>query len=161
MAEKRLGCKWPRGFEWDLKSGHHFVKTIWNPEKNVQILNGSNFWMVGTIAKSYSHSWSPTIWKQDHLNSDFQKVWISNVSGFWMVGFQIPTVLGFKSQINTLEASCSETILSSWTSAWSLGVTQIMLEMASAKPSSRVFICWIRPNLRICQIRFLITVSNI
>lgn len=37
--------------------------------------------------------------------------------------------------------------MSSWTSAWSLGATQMMLEIASASPSSRVFICWIRPNL--------------
>ena len=32
--------------------------------------------------------------KTDHLNSDLEKVRISNVSKFQMVGFQIPTVFG-------------------------------------------------------------------
>ena len=62
-------------------------ETIWNPNENVWILNGPvlNGWDC-----SYSHS--PTIWKLDCLKSDLQKVWISNVSGFQMVGFQIPIV---------------------------------------------------------------------
>ena len=41
---------------------------------------------------SYSPSYSPTIWNPDHLKSELQKVRISNVSKFQMVGFQIPSV---------------------------------------------------------------------
>ena len=37
--------------------------------------------------------WTSEYLKPDHLKSDLQKVRISNVSGFQMVGFQIPTVL--------------------------------------------------------------------
>ena len=43
----------------------------------------SGFWMV------------PTIRKPDHLKSDLQNVRISNESGFWMVGFKIPTEIEF------------------------------------------------------------------
>ena len=50
-----------------------------------QFLNGWDY--------SYSHCKSPTILKPDHSKSDFQKVQISDVSEFQVVGFQIPTIL--------------------------------------------------------------------
>ena len=57
----------------------------------------------------YSHSSSQTIWKLDHLKSDLQKVYISNVSGFQMCqisdlhGIQMPNIqidffLNFRSE---------------------------------------------------------------
>ena len=57
-------------------------KTIWNPDKNVWILNGPVFECLGhTIAKARPFE----IWPS--------KVLISNVSGIKMVWFQIPTVV--------------------------------------------------------------------
>ena len=47
---------------------------IWNPEYLVQILNGPDFQMVGTIAKAMI--------KADHLKSGFQKICILNVLKF-------------------------------------------------------------------------------
>ena len=48
---------------------------------------------------SYSHSLSLTIRKPDQMKSDLQKVQISNVSRFQMVGFQIHTVFVVESRI--------------------------------------------------------------
>ena len=54
-------------------------KNIWHKDKNVEILNGPVFeWSGPAIAKAIA--WK-TIWKLDHLKSDFQKS-----------GFQVPTV---------------------------------------------------------------------
>ena len=66
-----------------IKSGS---PTIWNPEKNVWILNGWDY------SYSHSHSYSQTIWKQGHLKSDLKKVRITNVSEYQMAEFQIPIV---------------------------------------------------------------------
>ena len=57
-------------------------KTIWNPNKNVWILNDPVFQMVGTIAKALA----PTLWKLDHMKSNLQKFWNLYVSNV-----QIPT----------------------------------------------------------------------
>ena len=61
-----------------LKSGQKSPYFEWN-----------SFQMFGITAIELK----PTIWKQDHLKSDLQKAQILNVSLFWMVGFQIHTVL--------------------------------------------------------------------
>ena len=75
-----LDCKWSRFWMASelqkpnhLKSGQMAVilsKTIWNPDKNVWILNGWDY--------NCSHSKSQTIWKPEHLQSDLQKVRISD-----------------------------------------------------------------------------------
>ena len=59
------------------------------------------FWMV-RILNGWGHSCSPTLWKPDHLISNFQKVRISCVPRFWMVGFQIPTAVGYCTQIKQI-----------------------------------------------------------
>ena len=76
------------------------LKGIWNPEtKQFEIwVKTSGFWMVRFSNQwdySYSHTYSPNQWKPDQQISILQKVWNSNVSGFWMVGFQTPNI--FKS----------------------------------------------------------------
>ena len=69
--------------------------TIWMPDKPipscflmylVQFSNGRS----STLDIAHG----PTIWKPNHLKSELQKVWYSNVSGIQMV-VQIPTVLFF------------------------------------------------------------------
>ena len=77
---------------------------IWNPEAQpIEIhtnagqkcldFEWSSFQMVGTIAISMAKAQS--FWKPDHLKSNLQKVRISNVSRFQMVGFQNPSVKRF------------------------------------------------------------------
>ena len=56
------------------QDGHHFVKKHLESRQKLWISNGCDY--------SYSHSWSPTIWKPDQSKSDLQKV--STVSGIWM-----------------------------------------------------------------------------
>ena len=87
MVKKGLVCKWSGFRMWSeirkpnhLKSGQMvaiLLKTIWNLSKNVQIFNGPVYEWLG-----------PYLWKPDHLKSDIQKF-----PDYWMVGFQIPTLL--------------------------------------------------------------------
>ena len=95
---KRGWVAYGLNFEWDLKSR---CPTIWNLDKWAPFCQKpfeiwtktSGFQMFQFLnGWAYSHSEIPTIWKPDHWKSDLQKVWISNVSRFWMFGFQIPTV---------------------------------------------------------------------
>ena len=55
-------------------------ETIWNPDKNVWILNGPVFeWLGLAVVKDKAGPFeNPTIWNPDHLNSDLQKVQILN-----------------------------------------------------------------------------------
>ena len=87
IVKNRMVCKW-YGFQKGskiqkpdhLKSGQMVAivsKTIWNPDKDVQILNGWDY----SYRKSYGPFENRTI-----LKSDLQK------SRFWMVGFQILAV---------------------------------------------------------------------
>ena len=52
----------------------------------------AHFFIVGPPKRAFI-IYCPTLWKPDHLKSDLPKVRILNVSRFWMVEFQIPTVL--------------------------------------------------------------------
>ena len=65
-------------------NGSHFVKPFEIQTKM------SEFRMIGTVVIAMAKA--RTFLKLDHLKSDLQKVWISNVSRFQMVKFQIPTV---------------------------------------------------------------------
>ena len=83
-------------FEQNLKSGsptnqnldssRHFVKNHLKSGQKCPHFEWSGFQMVGTIAIAIAKA------QPDHLKSNLQKVWISNVSGFQLVGFQILTV---------------------------------------------------------------------
>ena len=44
------------------------------------------------LKSGQKHLKSPAIWKMYHVKSNLQKVWIWNISWFWIVRFQIPTV---------------------------------------------------------------------
>ena len=96
MFKKRLGLD----FEWDLKSRS---PTIWNPDKWLPFCQKrlksrqkrpdsecSSFQMFGTTAIAVAKA--QPFENQSIRNLTFKKVGISNVSGFWMVRFQIPTV---------------------------------------------------------------------
>ena len=79
-------------FKYDLKYKQmtpNLPKTIWNPNKNVWILNGPVFeW----LEHSYSQSYSPTLWKPDHLKSDLPKVWILKgriLDAHWIFKFRL------------------------------------------------------------------------
>ena len=101
MVQKRFCWKfWISNGTWNPD------QTIWNLaqwppccQKPFEIrTKTSRFWMVqfsNGWEYSYNHRKSPTIWKLDHLKSDLQKVWISNVSGFQNVRFQISTTVLF------------------------------------------------------------------
>ena len=82
-----------RDFEWDLKSGQMgaiFFKTIWNPDKIVQISNGPVFeWLGLYIAITKAHSFE----NRTIVNPTFKK------SRFQMVRFQIPTVLDYNGHL--------------------------------------------------------------
>ena len=75
-------------FEWDLKSRSHnhlkwapFCKKPFEIQTKMSGIQMARFQMVGTI--------SILQLKPDYLKSDLQKIGISNVSVFQMVGFQI------------------------------------------------------------------------
>ena len=106
MAQRRFGYKWS-GFwigseirkpnHWkSRKNGCHFVKNHLKSGRKCPDFKWSGFQMFGS-----GYSYSQTLWKLDHSKSDHQKVWISNVSGFWKVRFQIPPVYP-SSRVNIL-----------------------------------------------------------
>ena len=72
LTIKKSGFQMFQDFKWlDFRSKLNW-KNKW-----------SDYQMVGTIAIAQP---------LDHKKSYLQKVWITNVSRFWMVRFQIPTV---------------------------------------------------------------------
>ena len=92
-SSKRVWVANGMDFKRDLKSGSPAIR---NPDKWPAFCQKpfeirtktSRFWKVWySKGYGYSFSHSPTIWKPDHLKSNPQKVWISNVSGI-----QISTV---------------------------------------------------------------------
>ena len=73
---------WKPNYLKSGQNGGHFVKNYFFYIRLPQEF--SSFQVVGSIAIA--------IVTADHLKSDIQKVQILNVSGFQMVGFQIPIV---------------------------------------------------------------------
>ena len=90
MVTKRLGCKWSGyGMRSEFRKPNHLKS-----EQKCPV-----FWMVWDQSNSKScaqpfENW--TIFK-----SDLQKVRISNVSRFWMAGFEIPIVIWWAPKTKT------------------------------------------------------------